>query len=279
MFPSLAEGLAKLAVKDAVLDMEAVVLDEQGESNFQALQGALGDGSGREKIVAFVFDLLYLDGKELTELPLTERTQKLKRQLKSSKVLRYSDHVLGQGSKMFANACRTGLEGIISKRADAPYTTGRQKSWLKIKCRQRQEFIILGYSDARKGERAIGALYLGYRKDGALRYAGKVGTGFSMRSAQELAVCFAKISSKEQGLTHEEATGLGAGEWRSVHWVKPKLLCEVAFTEWTADGHIRHPSFQGLREDKGCGGGETGDASENGESGKPGVGWRRDYSS
>jgi bifunctional non-homologous end joining protein LigD len=127
---------------------------------------------------------------------------------------------------------------------------GRQKSWLKIKCAQRQEFIILGYSDARKGDRALGALYLGYRKNGVVKYAGKVGTGFSMKSARELAERFSAMAVEKPLLIHAEMADLSAGEWRSIHWVKPKLLCEVAFTEWTEDGHVRHPSFQGLREDK-----------------------------
>jgi bifunctional non-homologous end joining protein LigD len=249
-FPSLAAALPTLKAKDAVLDMEAVVLDAQGKSSFQALQIALGDGGDPSKIVAYVFDLLYLNGKDLTYLPLINRKEQLHSLLRNSKQLRYSDHVAGQGAEMFANACKASLEGIVSKEADAPYLAGRVRSWLKIKCGQRQEFIILGFSDARTGERAIGALYLGYRKNGVLHYAGKVGTGFSMKSARDLADRFAGMSVDSPVLTRAQATGLPAGEWRAVHWIKPKLLCEVAFTEWTGDGHIRHPSFQGLREDK-----------------------------
>ena len=151
---------------------------------------------------------------------------------------------------MFAKACERGLEGIISKEANGPYVAGRQRSWLKIKCSRRQEFIIVGFSDARKGERALGALYLAYQKNGTLQYAGKVGTGFSMRSARELAGRLAKIRVQMPVLSRSETLGLAAGEWRAVHWVKPMLLCEVAFTEWTEDGRVRHPSFQGLRQDK-----------------------------
>ena len=147
------------------------------------MQNALGEGGDRKRIVAYVFDLLYLDGKDLTKLPLVERKEKLEALLGKSKTLRYSDHVIGQGEEMFAKACEAGLEGIISKEANAPYITGRGKSWLKIKCSLRQEFIIVGYSDSRSGERALGALYLGYQKNGALQYAGKVGTGFTMKSA------------------------------------------------------------------------------------------------
>ena len=252
-FPSLAAAMKKLKAEDAVLDMEAAIVDEKGKSSFQALQAALGDGGKPEKIVAYVFDLLHLDGKDLTRLPLTERKEGLDKLLKTSKQdrwLRYSGHISGEGEAMFAKACEAGLEGIIAKRASAPYVTGRQKSWLKIKCSLRQEFIILGFSDARTGARALGALYLGYKQDGALRYAGKVGTGFSMKSARELAERFEGMSVERPTLSRAQTEGLAAGEWKSVHWIKPSLLCEVAFTEWTQDGHIRHPSFQGLREDK-----------------------------
>ncbi len=252
-FPSLSTAMEKLKAEDAVLDMEAVIVDEQGKSSFQALQAALGDGGKPEKIVAYVFDLLRLDGKDLTKLPLTERKEKLENLLQKSKQdlwLRYSAHIAGEGEAMFAKACDAGLEGIIAKRANAPYVAGRQKSWLKIKCSLRQEFIILGYSDARTGGRALGALYLGYKKDGELRYAGKVGTGFSMKSARELTERLEGMAAEKPTLSRAETEGLAAGEWKSVHWIKPSLLCEVSFTEWTQDGHIRHPSFQGLREDK-----------------------------
>ena len=252
-FPSLTAAMEALNVKDAVLDMEAVIVDEQGKSSFQALQAALGEGGKPENIIAYVFDLLHLDGKDLTKLPLTERKEKLGNLLKKVKQdrwLRYSAHIVGEGDAMFAKAREAGLEGIVSKRANAPYVPGRQKSWLKSKCSLRQEFIILGFSDARTGGRAIGALYLGYKKNGMLRYAGKVGTGFSMKSASELAARFAGMTIEKPTLSRAETEGLAAGEWKTVHWIEPSLLCEVAFTEWTQDGRIRHPSFQGLREDK-----------------------------
>ena len=143
-----------------------------------------------------------------------------------------------------------GLEGIVSKEAETVYRPGRQKSWLKSKCSQRQEFIILGFSDPRKGERALGALYLGYHKDGKLNYAGKVGTGFTMTSARALANRLQNLSVSEPVLTRSEAGGMPLREWESVHWVKPVVLGEVSFTEWTHEGQLRHPSFQGIREDK-----------------------------
>lgn len=251
-FPSLAAALEKLPAANAVIDMEAVVVDANGKTSFQALQAALGEGGNREQIVAYAFDLLHLDGKDLTGLPLLERKEKLQVLLKDSKsaALRYSEHITGDGGEMLAKSCSLGLEGIVSKQSDAPYRSGREKSWLKSKCARRQEFIILGYSNARKGDRALGALYLGYRQQGDLKYAGKVGTGFSMKSARELAGRMASLAVEKPVLARAAMGGISAAEWQSIHWVKPKLLCEVAFTEWTEDGYIRHPSFQGLREDK-----------------------------
>ena len=252
-FPAIATALKNLKAAEVVLDMEAVILDAEGKSGFQALQEALGEGGRPERIVAYVFDLLHLDGERLTKQPLTERKKKLEALLKRSKPgksLRYSEHLAVEGAAMHAQACANGLEGLISKLAEAPYVTGRQKAWLKVKCALRQEFIIIGYSAAKTGNRALGALYLGYRKEDALSYAGKVGTGFSMNGAHDLVKRFDKIPAAKPVLTRAETKGVGAGEWSAVHWVQPIMLCEVAFTEWTGDGRIRHPSFQGLRQDK-----------------------------
>ena len=252
-FPSVASALATLKAKDAVIDMEAVVLDENGKSGFQALQAALGEGGSRDRIVAYAFDLLHLDGKDLTRLKLTERKDKLETLLKKSKSgssLRFSGHVADNGAEMLAKACKLGLEGIVSKRADAPYTAGREKNWLKAKCQQRQEFIVIGYSDSKSGGRALGALYLGYHRGEGLTYAGKVGTGFTMKSARALTDKLEPLAVDKPVLNRAAMSGTGAGEFNAIHWVKPVLLCEVTFTEWTEDGHIRHPSFQGLREDK-----------------------------
>jgi bifunctional non-homologous end joining protein LigD len=213
----------------------------------------LGEGGKRDAIVAYAFDLLHLDGRDLTHVKLTERKEALQALLAKSKpgsALRFSDHFAGAGREMFAKSCNLALEGIVCKLADAPYRAGRQKNWLKVKCTLRQEFVIVGYSDARSGGRALGALYLGYHKDGVLHYAGKVGTGFTMKSARQLIERVEKLLVDKPVVTRANMHGVSAGDWQAIHWVKPKLLCEVAFTEWTADGRIRHPSFQGLREDK-----------------------------
>ena len=251
-FPAVAAALEQLAAKDAVMDMEAVVM-ANGKSSFQHLQNALGNGGDPGRIIAYIFDLLHLNGEDLTRLPLLERKERLKTLLgrtKKEDVVFYSDHIEGNGRKIFEKACRLGLEGIVSKEAQAPYRPGRQRAWLKTKCSLRQEFIILGFSRSRSGPRAIGALYLGYRKDDKLRYAGKVGTGFTMKSAQELATRFASMPTKTPTVPRSETGGMSSREYREIGWLKPSLLCEVAFTEWTNDGRIRHPSFQGLREDK-----------------------------
>lgn len=247
-FPSISSSILKLKAKSAVIDMEAVVVEPSGRTNFGALQNALGDRGNTDLIVAYVFDILYLDSKDVGALPQIERKEILASLLKKSKTakyLHYSEHVLGKGDAMLAKSCTLGLEGIVSKRTDARYQTGRQKTWLKSKCITRQEFIIVGYSGAKKGDRAIGALYLGYLKDGKMAYAGKVGTGFTMSSAVDIYKKLAKLETKTPSMA-----GVPRSEMRHIHWVKPSLLCEVAFGEWTADGHIRHASFQGLREDK-----------------------------
>jgi bifunctional non-homologous end joining protein LigD len=247
-FPTIYASVAKMKMKSAVLDMEAVVLDRAGKSSFQAMQHALGDGGNRQLIQAYIFDLLYLDGRDLTRELLVSRKKTLEKLLKKSKdgdYLRYSDHVAGHGREMLEKSCSMGLEGVISKLANSAYRPGRQKSWLKAKCIQRQEFVIIGYTAARTGPRAIGALHLGYNQNGELKYAGKVGTGFGMKDAQELYDRLAQLSSKTPAVT-----GLPRSILKSAHWVRPEMLCEVSFTEWTEDGHIRHPSFQGLREDK-----------------------------
>jgi bifunctional non-homologous end joining protein LigD len=251
-FPSIVDAMKALRVQSVVMDMEAAVT-VNGKTSFQELQNALGDRGTASTIVGYVFDILHLNGEDLRPLPLLDRKQQLQLLLESAtkkKVLIYSDHFTGDGARIFDQTCRLGLEGIISKRAQSPYVPGRQKSWLKTKCTLRQEFIILGSSQSRSGPRAIGALYLGYTKQGKLRYAGKVGTGFTMKSAHELAERFELMPALGATLTRSEMQGISSGEYKSINWIKPVLLCEVAFTEWTNDGRIRHPSFQGLREDK-----------------------------
>ncbi len=247
-FPNLYASVSKLKCKTAVIDLEAVILDNAGKSSFQALQQALGENGRRQSIEGYVFDMLHQDDRDIAGKALSVRKKALetllKKSLKSAH-LHYSDHVAGHGGEMFAKTCSMGLEGIVSKLSTAAYHPGRQESWLKCKCLKRQEFVIIGYTAARKGSRAIGALHLGYYDKGALIYAGKVGTGFGMKEAQELYNRLAKLKTDKPAVGNIPRTIL-----KAAYWVRPELLCEVAFTEWTNDGHIRHPSFQGLREDK-----------------------------
>jgi bifunctional non-homologous end joining protein LigD len=247
-FASISAAVRRLKAKQAVLDMEAVVMDTDGKSSFQAMQRSLGENGKPELITAYVFDVLHLDGLDVSPEPTIARKQKLEALLKKSTgaaALRYSDHVVGHGNDMIAKACSMGLEGVVSKLADAPYRRGRQPDWLKSKCIKRQEFVIIGYTPARSGGRAIGALHLGYNEGGKLRYAGKVGTGFGMKAAEELRGRLSKLETNSPASDKVPRSVL-----KTAHWVQPRMLCEVSFTEWTEDGHIRHPSFQGLREDK-----------------------------
>ena len=228
--------------------MEAVVLDKSGKSNFHAMQLALGAGGNRSLIQAYVFDLLFLDGKDWTPEPLVARKRELQRLLgksTGSKSLYFSADVVGQGSEVLAKACKMGLEGIVSKLAHSSYQFGRQQAWLKTKCILRQEFIIVGYTAARSGPRAIGALHLGYNEDGELKYAGKVGTGFTMKDAQHW---YARLS--KMTIEKPVVNGLPRSVITNSKWVRPELVGEVSFTEWTPDRIIRHPSFHGLRQDK-----------------------------
>jgi bifunctional non-homologous end joining protein LigD len=246
-FPSVAEDVERLPAKTAILDGEVAVVQPDGTTSFQALQNAM-TGSGGGELVYFVFDLLYLEGHDLTGATLEDRKQALARLLKagpSGSSLRFSDHVTGDGDAFFQNACRLGLEGIISKRRDARYEGGRGKSWLKVKCLKRQEFVIGGYTDPEGSRVGIGALLLGVQDGGGLEFAGKVGTGFTSKTLADLQRRLEPLGRPASPFKKARIPGV-----TRAHWVDPKLVAEVAFTEWTSDGRLRHPSFQGLREDK-----------------------------
>ncbi len=245
-FAPIAAAAKRLKVRNALLDGEIAVVLPDGRTSFQALQNALTSGDGR--LTYFVFDLLHLDGANLRPLPLTERKARLARLLRNaSPDLHYADHVTGDGTRMLAEACRHGAEGIVSKRADRPYEAGRGPNWLKVKCIARQEFVIAGFTDPRGARTGIGALLVAtYDAHGALQFAGKVGTGFTEQSATALRRRLDALLRKTTPLSALPPGPLG----RQAHWVEPRLVAEVAFGEWTADGKVRHASFQGLREDK-----------------------------
>ncbi len=248
-FAGVATALEAIKTDTAILDGEVVVLDDDGKSDFQALQAMLKD---RRKAAAvyYLFDLPWCDGFDLRQVPLDRRKELLKEIFDRSgfdPIVRYSEHVRGDGSAVAKKACEMQLEGIISKRADAAYTSRRDPSWLKSKCVLRQEFVVIGYTDPQGGRPGFGSLLLGvHEHDGELLYAGRVGTGFDDNLLEDTLTRLKKIE-QESAPTAEAPP---ARERRSEHWVKPQLVAEVKFTGWTRDGRLRHPAFVAFRSDK-----------------------------
>lgn len=246
-FPEIVAAARKLRTKSAVLDGEIVVLDEHGVSRFQLLQQL---GASRRGLTFFAFDLLSLDGENLIPLALEERKQRLKKLLgRGSRLIRYTPHFAVDGAQMLAKACALGAEGIISKRRDAPYRVdARSAEWQKIKCIKRQEFVVGGFTDPEGSRVGVGSILVGYYERDALRFAGKVGTGRGWSDAfgRKLRRQLEGIETLRSPFDPPPAGWLG----KNAHWVKPRLVAEVEFAEWTGDGHIRHPSLQGFRADK-----------------------------
>jgi bifunctional non-homologous end joining protein LigD len=251
-FPELTQVLAALPVEEALLDGEVVHIMPNGATSFSALQGDLADRS-TAGLVYMAFDLLFLDGHDLTGAKLIDRKAALHGLLQhgAAPSVRYSDHQLGKGPEFFTAACQFGLEGIISKRAGSTYRHGRGTQWVKVKCRNSEEFVVVGFTDpggARSGSvrAGFGALLLAYyTPSGELAYAGRVGTGFSDKVLTSLRARLAKIERKTPTVTMPE--GLSPS---GIHWVKPALVAAVSFGEWTSDRILRHASYLGLREDK-----------------------------
>ena len=243
----IADAAQRLNVKQAWLDGEVTAVDAEGHTSFQVLQNALSDPN-RKPLTCFVFDLLYLDGYDLRHVTLTERKRALQQLLEGADpALRYSAHVQGAGADFFKEACRLGLEGAISKRADSLYRAGvRTREWVKVKCGKRQETVIGGFTDPQRSRKGFGALLLGVYESGELRYSGKVGTGFDDKTLTKLRSMLDKLEQSSPPFSNPPR----GFEAKSAHWVKPQLVAEIAFTEWSNDGALRHPSFQGLREDK-----------------------------
>jgi len=245
-FPAIAKALLTLPAESALLDGEVAFVLPSGITDFKSLQEHID--SPHPAIRYFVFDLLSLDGKDLRKKPLKERRALLGRLMSAkgiSNYLVYADYVEGSGSEFFAQACAMGLEGIMSKRADAPYRSGRGKDWLKIKCTRGEEFVIGGYSRSDVRGKPFSSLLLGTFENGKLSYAGKVGTGFDSGDFTNLAEKFKSLESSR--CPFEEVP---APERKGAVWLEPKLVAQIAFTERTRDGRLRHPSFKGLRGDK-----------------------------
>jgi bifunctional non-homologous end joining protein LigD len=247
-FPTVAAALEALPAGSAVLDGELVVLTPKGTTSFQALQNVMSSG-GAGELVFYAFDLPYLEGMDLRAAPLLARKEALRGLLAADRgLVRFSDHIAGAGAEFYRQACGLGLEGIICKRADAPYQHKRNNDWLKVKCLLRQEFVIGGWTEPRGSRSHFGALLLGVHdaKDD-LVYAGKVGTGFDQSRLRDV---FARLRTLERDDSPFVNHGRRGRKLAGVHWIDPRLVCEIAFTEWTEEGILRHPVFQGLREDK-----------------------------
>jgi bifunctional non-homologous end joining protein LigD len=245
-FAPVCRALRSLRVRQVVLDGEVCSLDPSGRTRFEALQGVLRDGTASE-LVYFVFDVLWLDGEDLRDRPLVERKAILERILPRTDAgtVRRGEWVLGGGESFLDAARRLGLEGLVAKRASAPYRAGRSLDWQKVKVELRDELAIVGWTPPKGSRQRFGALLLATTdpRSGVLRYAGKVGTGFDTAMLEDLHARMAPLRVASPPVADPPRE-------RGATWIAPHLVAEIRFTEWTSDGRLRHPTFLGLREDK-----------------------------
>jgi bifunctional non-homologous end joining protein LigD len=248
-YPEVADQLMAQAVDDFVLDGEIVAFDH-GRTSFERLQQRSGitdpvrARASRVAVTYYIFDLMYLEGFDTTGLPLHSRKALLRKAFRFEPPLRFTTHRNGAGEEYFAFACAHGWEGLVAKRADSLYTSRRSGDWLKFKCQAGQEMVVGGFTDPGGSRSGFGALLLGYYEGDELRYAGKVGTGFDERTLRELRRRLDDLETKSSPFSGNRRFE------RGTHFVKPVLVAEVGFAEWTRDGMLRQPRFQGLREDK-----------------------------
>jgi bifunctional non-homologous end joining protein LigD len=240
-FPEMADLAAAFRSLPVLVDGEVCVIDKGGHSSFQSLQSRDRDDPG---LTFVAFDLLYADGRDLRELPLEERKAQLEKLIRPNHHVLYSKHVLSGGKAFFTLAKRAGLEGIIGKRRDSPYRSTRSREWLKIKAQNEQEFVIGGWTEPRGSRAQFGALLLGVYEKRKLVYTGHVGTGFDQKLLREIGKLLREREVDESPFAVTPKTNTRA------HFVRPELVAQIGFGEWTRDGLLRHPVFHGLRADK-----------------------------
>jgi DNA ligase D-like protein (predicted ligase) len=247
-FPELIEALGELGGPRFTADGEIVAFDGKMTS-FARLQprihltGAARIAATGVEVFYYLFDLLSFEGQDLTRLPLRERKRILRSAFTYRDPLRYTTHRNTEGEMFFEDACERGWEGLIAKRADSRYRPGRSKAWLKFKCVRDQEFVVGGFTDPQGSRPGFGALLVGHHEDGALRYAGKVGTGYSDRTLRSL-------RERMDALAQDRSPFADPVREPGAHWIRPQLVVQVGFSEWTGDGRLRHPRFRGERIDK-----------------------------
>jgi bifunctional non-homologous end joining protein LigD len=248
-YPEVRDAVAGQRPQQLVLDGEVVAF-EGDQTSFTRLQQRLGvtrpsdELVKRFPVVYCVFDLLEIEGEDLTARPLVERRARLEKAIRPKRGLQVSEGWLGDSERRYADACRSGWEGLIAKRGEAPYSRGRSRDWLKLKCVLEQEFVIGGYTEPAGSRTDFGALLVGYYENGDLRYAGKVGTGYSAATLRDLGRRLRTIEVPRTEFVDVKPIP------RGTHWTKPELVAQIGFAEWTRDGRLRQPRFLGLRDDK-----------------------------
>ena len=248
-YPEIEEALAARGGPVYVADGEIVAF-EHGRTSFSRLQGRMQLASPEAArrtgiaVLLYLFDLVWFDGHDLRQLPLRARKSALRRAFRFRDPVRFVTHVNGRGEQLFEEACRKGLEGIIAKRAESPYVHRRSRGWLKLKCSFEQELVIGGFTAPKGSRTEFGALLVGYWEAGRLRYAGKVGTGFDRGTLRSLGAAMRGIERDDPPFADIRPVP------RDARWTEPELVAQVAFSEWTRDGRLRHPRFTGLRDDK-----------------------------
>jgi bifunctional non-homologous end joining protein LigD len=248
-YPEVSAAVAAQRSRDLLLDGE-VVAYEGDQTSFARLQQRLGvrrpssEQVAKYPVVYCVFDLLAVDGEDLTDRPFVERRARLTKTIRSSSALQHTEAWSDDSERRFTEACRSGWEGLIAKRADAPYVAGRSKDWLKLKCVWEQEFVIGGYTDPTGSRTDFGALLVGYYEQGSLRYAGKVGTGYTKATLHDLGRALRTLETAQPAFVDARPIP------RGVHWIRPSLVVQIGFAEWTSEARLRQPRFLGLRDDK-----------------------------